>query len=107
MSGILPLHPGCCRDRIVLTTPPPNRFRCHTGTANPFGIAAAQERGRMFIQNKDDVYRDMIIGVHQRPGDLHVRLPLRLYAAALRYCVRGSDPVLNCVTASLVVSETH
>jgi predicted membrane GTPase involved in stress response len=45
----------------------------HTGTANPFGIAAAQERGRMFIQNKDDVYRDMIIGVHQRPGDLHVR----------------------------------
>jgi predicted membrane GTPase involved in stress response len=43
----------------------------------------------MFIQNKDDVYRDMIIGVHQRPGDLHVRPTLRMYAAALRYCARG------------------
>jgi predicted membrane GTPase involved in stress response len=58
----------------------------HTGTANPFGIAAAQERGRMFIQNKDDVYRDMIIGVHQRPGDLHVRVPLRLLCGN-RACV--------------------
>jgi predicted membrane GTPase involved in stress response len=40
----------------------------------------------MFIQNKDDVYRDMIIGVHQRPGDLHVRLSLLLFAAAVRCC---------------------
>ena len=38
------------------------------GTANPFGIAGAQERGKMFVQPKDDVYEDMIIGVHQRPG---------------------------------------
>jgi GTP-binding protein len=43
------------------------------GVTNPFGIAGAQERGRMFINSKDEVFRDMIIGVHQRPGDLHVR----------------------------------
>jgi predicted membrane GTPase involved in stress response len=40
----------------------------------------------MFIQNKDDVYRDMIIGVHQRPGDLHVRVPLCLLCGN-RACV--------------------
>ena len=42
------------------------------GTCNPFGIAGAQDRGRMFINAKDEVFKDMIIGVHQRPGDLHV-----------------------------------
>ena len=37
-------------------------------------ITGAQDRGRMFIENKDDVYKDMIIGVHQRPGDLAVNV---------------------------------
>lgn len=44
------------------------------GTANPFGIAGAQDRGRMFIDSKTEVYKDMIIGVHQRPGDLAVNV---------------------------------
>eukprot|EP00600_Ochromonadales_sp_CCMP1393_P012226 CAMPEP_0175003638 /NCGR_PEP_ID=MMETSP0005-20121125/4334_1 /TAXON_ID=420556 /ORGANISM="Ochromonas sp., Strain CCMP1393" /LENGTH=612 /DNA_ID=CAMNT_0016258725 /DNA_START=193 /DNA_END=2031 /DNA_ORIENTATION=- len=44
------------------------------GTANPFGITGAQDRGRMFINNKDEVFKDMIIGVHQRPGDLPVNV---------------------------------
>ncbi len=44
------------------------------GTANPFGLAGAQDRGRMFIGPKDEVYKDMIIGVHQRPGDLAVNV---------------------------------
>lgn len=44
------------------------------GVANPFGIQGAQDRGRMFIQTKDEVYADMIIGVHQRPGDLAVNV---------------------------------
>ena len=45
-----------------------------SGTANPFGLAGAQDRGRMFITPKTDVYQDMIIGVHQRPGDLAVNV---------------------------------
>jgi GTP-binding protein len=44
------------------------------GVANPFGIQNAQERGRMFIAPKEEVYKDMIIGVHQRPGDLQVNV---------------------------------
>lgn len=45
-----------------------------TGVSNPYGIAGMQDRGRMYISPKDEVYKDMIIGVHQRPGDLHVSL---------------------------------
>lgn len=45
-----------------------------SGTANPFGLSGAQDRGRMFITPKTDVYADMIIGVHQRPGDLAVNV---------------------------------
>jgi GTP-binding protein len=44
------------------------------GVANPFGIAGCQERGKMFVSPKDEVYADMIIGVHQRPGDLAVNV---------------------------------
>jgi GTP-binding protein len=44
------------------------------GMANSFGITGAQDRGRLFVGPKDEVYKDMIIGVHQRPGDLAVNI---------------------------------
>ena len=44
------------------------------GEGTTFGIAGAQDRGRMFVNVKDPVYKDMIIGVHQRPGDLAVNI---------------------------------
>lgn len=44
------------------------------GVANPNGISGAQSRGNMFITPKTDVYKDMIVGVHQRPGDLPVNV---------------------------------
>lgn len=45
-----------------------------SGVANPFGISGAQDRGRMFVSPKDEVFKDMIIGIHQRPGDLAVNV---------------------------------
>lgn len=44
------------------------------GTANPNGISGAQARGNLFISPKTEVYKDMIVGVHQRPGDLAVNV---------------------------------
>lgn len=44
------------------------------GDATTFGIENAQNRGEMFINPKTPVYKDMIIGVHQRPGDLKVNV---------------------------------
>ena len=44
------------------------------GDANTHGIQGAQDRGSMFISPNDPVYKDMIVGVHQRPGDLGVNV---------------------------------
>lgn len=44
------------------------------GVATPFGITGAQSRGVMMVSPKDDIYRDMIVGLHQRPGDLRVNV---------------------------------
>ncbi len=44
------------------------------GPATTFGIEGAQSRGNMFVSVGDDVYSGMIIGIHQRPGDLEVNI---------------------------------
>jgi len=44
------------------------------GPATTFGIEKAQTRGQMFVGVSEDVYNGMIIGVHQRPGDLEVNI---------------------------------
>lgn len=44
------------------------------GFATPFGITGAQSRGVLMVSPKDDIYRDMIVGMHQRPGDLRVNI---------------------------------
>merc|ERR1719215_829106 len=44
------------------------------GAATTFGIEGAQNRGSMFVSVSDDVYKGMIVGIHQRPGDLEVNV---------------------------------
>jgi len=44
------------------------------GDATTFGITGAQPRGQMFVSVGDDVYKGMIIGINQRPGDLEVNI---------------------------------
>lgn len=65
------------------------------GSSNPFGIAGAQDRGRMFISPKTDVYKDMIIGVHQRPGDLAVNVCKTKALTNMR--ASGSDDTVKIV----------
>jgi len=45
-----------------------------TGTALAYGIAAAQERGILFISPGDEVYTGMIVGLHSRDNDLDVNV---------------------------------
>lgn len=65
------------------------------GVANSFGISNAQERGRLFVAPKDEVYKDMIIGVHQRPGDLHVNVCRTKQLTNMR--ASGSDENIKIV----------
>ncbi|GIW17382.1 MAG: GTP-binding protein [Tepidiforma sp.] len=45
-----------------------------TGTALAYGIAAAQERGILFISPGDEVYVGMVVGLHSRDNDLDVNV---------------------------------
>ncbi len=44
------------------------------GVATTFGLKNAEERGRLFIGPGTEVYEGMVIGEHQRPGDLNVNV---------------------------------
>jgi GTP-binding protein len=66
------------------------------GEANSHGIGSAQERGNMFIKPKDLVYKDMIVGVHQRPGDLAVNICKMKQLTNMR--ASGKDDSVGLVT---------
>lgn len=65
------------------------------GVSNPFGISSAQDRGRMFIEPKEEVFQDMIVGVHQRPGDLQINVCKTKALTNMR--ASGSDDNLKIV----------
>ncbi len=44
------------------------------GTTTPFGLANAEERGELYIGPGVEVYEGMIVGKHQREGDLVVNV---------------------------------
>ena len=44
------------------------------GSITTFGIESAQDRGKLFVSPGEDCYKGMIVGIHQRPGDLEVNV---------------------------------
>jgi len=44
------------------------------GTVTSFGCEGAQDRGKLFTRSGEEVYKGMIVGIHQRPGDLEVNV---------------------------------
>ena len=44
------------------------------GSITSFGMEGAQTRGKLMADVGDNVYKGMIIGIHQRPGDLEVNV---------------------------------
>jgi GTP-binding protein len=44
------------------------------GTATAYAIRNAEERGFLFIEPGTEVYEGMVIGQHQRPGDLVINI---------------------------------
>jgi GTP-binding protein len=45
-----------------------------TGTSTTYGLKNAEERGILFYDPGTEVYEGMVIGEHQRPGDLNVNV---------------------------------
>jgi GTP-binding protein len=45
-----------------------------TGTAVTYGISNAQERGETFVDPQTPVYEGMIVGTHNREGDMNLNI---------------------------------
>lgn len=59
------------------------------GTATSFGLEGAQDRGRLMISPGEDVYKGMIVGIHQRPSDLEVNVCKTKQLTNMRSATKG------------------
>ena len=54
------------------------------GVASTYGLKNAEERGILFIEPGAEVYEGMVIGEHQRPGDLTVNVCKKKHLTNMR-----------------------
>merc|ERR1712071_565570 len=59
------------------------------GTVTSFGLEGAQDRGKMMASPGDEVYKGMIVGIHQRPGDLEVNVCKTKQLTNMRSATKG------------------
>lgn len=45
-----------------------------TGKVTGYALLSTQERGTLFVKAGEECYENMIVGIHQRPGDLKVNV---------------------------------
>ncbi|MCA9984877.1 MAG: translational GTPase TypA [Anaerolineales bacterium] len=61
------------------------------GTTNTYGIKNAEDRGIMFIGPGIEVYAGMVVGEHQRPGDLDVNICKKKQLTNMRNAIRDIE----------------
>jgi len=61
------------------------------GVATTFGLKNAEERGSLFIGPGVQVYEGMVIGEHQRPGDLGINVCKAKHLTNMRNSIRDID----------------
>ena len=54
------------------------------GTSTTYGLKSAEERGWLFIGPGTEVYEGMVVGEHQRPGDLSVNICKKKHLTNMR-----------------------
>jgi GTP-binding protein len=62
-----------------------------TGLSTSHGLQNAEERGSLFIGPGVEVYEGMVVGEHQRPGDLEVNVCKRKQLNNMRSSTREID----------------
>ena len=60
-----------------------------------FGLKNAEERGILFLKPGVDVYAGMVVGEHQRPGDLDVNVCKAKHLTNMRKSVRDIEVRLS------------
>jgi GTP-binding protein len=61
------------------------------GTTNTFGLRNAEERGTLFYGPGVDIYEGMVVGEHQRPGDLSVNVCKKKHLTNMRQSNRDIE----------------
>ncbi len=61
------------------------------GTTTTFGLKNAEERGTLFLTPGRDVYAGMVVGEHQRPGDLEVNVVKAKHLTNMRNSIRDIE----------------
>jgi GTP-binding protein len=61
------------------------------GVASTFGLKNAEERGILFIHPGTEVYQGMVIGEHQRPGDLDINVCKTKHLTNMRSVIRDIE----------------
>jgi len=59
------------------------------GPVTSFGCERSQDRGVLMCKAGDEVYQDMIVGIHQRPGDLAVNVCKTKALTNMRSATKG------------------
>ena len=59
------------------------------GTITTFGMESAQSRGKLMVDAGEDTYKGMIVGIHQRPGDLEVNVCKTKQLTNMRSATKG------------------
>lgn len=59
------------------------------GSITSFGLENAQDRGKLFVKPGDETYKNMIVGIHQRPGDLAVNVCKTKQLTNMRSATKG------------------
>jgi GTP-binding protein len=77
-----------------------------SGVTTPFGLANAEERGQLFVGSQVAVYEGMIVGQHQREGDLVVNVCKTKHLTNMRssnadMAIRLTPPTLMSLDRSL------
>ncbi len=62
-----------------------------TGTTTPFSLKSAETRGVLFVGPAIEVYAGMVIGEHQRPGDLEVNVTKKKHLDNMRTSFKSID----------------
>jgi len=74
-----------------------------TGTAIPYGMFNAQERGSLFVSPGTKVYTGMVVGRNARSGDMEVNICKQKKLTNMR--ASGSDDNLRLVPAEIMSLE--
>jgi GTP-binding protein len=62
-----------------------------TGVSNTYGLKNAEPRGTLFVAPGVEVYQGMVVGEHQRPGDLDVNICKQKHLTNMRNSIRDID----------------